>query len=197
MKCKKVALITMLLVMCITDLSFAASIKDAKKVFKSGNWTVLRSIDAMTDATTCTGIYKEDYGIQLTQDELYVSVRGVIQSVTFRFGENPPKPDRLADTIEKEIGSVIISGIDFSELIQSNRLRLKVLTRFQGIADKDIDITGIQAAVENIKVGCPEQSAATSSQRKVVPENLCSDELVSRMKSNGLKDKQIKKICQK
>lgn len=46
--------------------SVAAGLKDATPAFKSGDWTVLRSTDPMTDKPSCNGIYKQNYEIQLT-----------------------------------------------------------------------------------------------------------------------------------
>jgi len=150
----------------------------------------------MTDKTNCTGIYKENYGIQLVRDSLYIQIQGGIQSVTLRFGENPPKGMRLASKIEKDVGTVIISGNDFSELGQTARLRLQVLTLVRGIVNEDLDTTGIQAAVENINSGCPVQAEAKKVQSTATPNSLCSDQLISRMRANGLTDAQIRNICQ-
>ena len=192
-----ICLAALLVSIAFRTQSVAAGLKDAKPVFKSGNWTVLRSTDAMTDKTDCTGIYKENYGIQLVKDSLYVTIRGGIQSVTLRFGENPPKGMRLPGKMEKDVGTVIISGNDFSELTQTIRLRLQVLTLVRGVASEDLDTTGIQAAVENINSGCPVQAEAPKAQSTATPESLCSDQLISRMRANGLKDVQIQNVCQK
>lgn len=193
-------------------LAAAAGLKDAKPVFNSGNWKVLRSTDVMTDATTCTGIYKENYSIQLVENRLFVSVRGGLQSITLRFGDAPANPLRLPEKMEKDVGMVIISGTDFYELTKTNRLRLQVLTLVSGIFNEDLDISGIQEAVENIKSGCPVPEVASKSQSvpaqitpaqsapvqsTSAPESLCSDQLISRMKANGIKALQIKKVCQK
>ena len=196
---KVVTIIAAIGLMSATTLSFAAGLKDAKPVFQSGNWTVLRSTDSMTDAPRCTGIYKNNRRIQLKQKKLFVGIHGGIEGITLRFGDNPPKSTRLPEEIEKKMNVVIISGSDFSELTGSNRLRLEVLTLLQGIADEDLDLTGIQAAVENIGSGCPDQPqpASVSVPKQAVSENLCSDELVKKMKANGLKAAQIKKICEK
>ncbi|RJF99050.1 hypothetical protein D3871_11400 [Noviherbaspirillum saxi] len=190
--------------MLITTLSASvahASLKDAMKVFKSGNWTVLRHTDPMKDTVNCTGIHKENYGIQLTEDSLYVSIRGGIQSVTLRFDDNPARSMRLADDIEKKINSVIISGTDFTELVSSNRLRVQVSTLVRGIANEDLDLTGIQSTLENIKAKCPAQkeevkpAAVPLAPVSSAALTSCSTELKARMKAQGIKDKQIEAIC--
>lgn len=205
------SLTTILGLIVFNPLAAAAGLKDAKPVFHTGNWKVLRSADAMTDATTCTGIYKVNYGIQLAKDGLYISVRGGLQSITLRFGDAPANPMRIPQKLEKDVGAVIIDGGDFYELTKANRLRLEVLTLVSGVHNEDLDITGIQEAVENIKSGCPVPEVVPQPQSVPVqstpvqsapvqstsgPESLCSDQLISRMKANGIKAIQIKKICQ-
>lgn len=198
---KPISLYMLVATMVISAQATAASLKDAKTAFKSGNWKVLRSTDAMTDNTTCTGIYKDNYSIQLVKDSLYVTVRGGIQSVTLRFGENPPREVRLAEEMEKDIGTVIISGSDFSDLLKNNRLRVQVLTLVRGVEDVDLDTTGIQAAVENIQSGCPLQPEPPKVQTVAAPisvaalEPICSGVLIARMKAARVKDAQIKIIC--
>lgn len=105
---KAISVCILIAVMLIITQASAGSLKDAKTAFKSGNWKVLRSTDPMTDSTRCTGIYKENYGIQLVGDSLYVTIRGGIQSITLRFDENPPRGLRLAEKMEKDVGAVII-----------------------------------------------------------------------------------------
>jgi hypothetical protein len=170
----------------------AAGLKDADVAMTSGNWKVLRHIDSMKDTINCTGIYKENNGIQMTKDKLFVSVKGGIQSVTLRFGDQPARPLRLPGDMEKKIGSIIISGSDFSELVESNRLRVEAATLVRGIANEDLNLTGIKDALESIKGDCPIQADKT-----IVPkeEPACSDVLMARMKAQGLKETQILVIC--
>jgi hypothetical protein len=197
---KSFSLSLLIATMLIGTQAVAGNFKDAKTVFKSGNWKVLHATDAMTDNTTCTGIYKENYGIQLVQNRLFVTVRGGIRGVTLRFGDNPPRKLRLADKMEKDIGAVIISGGDFSELLQSNRLRVQILT-FSDIEEVDLDTTGIQAAVENIQAGCPiqadfsENQVAATPASQTAPESACSPALIAKMKAAGVKEAQVRNIC--
>lgn len=174
----------------------AAGLKDAQVAMSSGNWKVLRSIDSMKDTVDCTGIYKENYGIQLTKDNLFVSVKGGIQSVTLRFSDKPARSLRLPEEMEKKIGSIIISGSDFSELMESNRLRVQASTLVRGIANEDLDLAGIMDAWESIKGDCPIQSTKATplkAEKSVAPA--CTEVLVTRMKAQGLKDMQIAAIC--
>jgi hypothetical protein len=176
--------------------SLAAGLRDAQVAMVSGNWKVLRSIDTMKDTTDCTGIYKENYGIQLTKDTLYVSIKGGLEGVTLRFGDKPARRLRLAEAMEKKVGSIIIGGTDFSELIESDRLRVQASTLVRGIEEEDLDLTGIKDAWTSIKNECPIQVAKSVGQKPDKPAApVCSEVLVNRMKVQGLKDSQIAEIC--
>lgn len=171
-----------------------AAFKDAKLAFKSGNWSVYRSIDSMKDTVNCTGVYKENYGIQLTDDTLFITVKGGLESVTLRFGDKSAHDLRLATEMEKKVGSIIISGADFAELLDSNRLRVQASTLIRGLANEDLDLSGLSQAVSNIKAECPIQASA-GGERKAEKAAVCSDVLLSRMRSQGLKESQILAIC--
>lgn len=176
----------------------AQSLKDATVTFSKGNWKVLRSVDLMTDRTSCTGIYDNDYGVQLTPDTLYVSVSGGIESVLLRFDDQPPARMRLATDMEKKIRSVIISGGFFSQLSTANRLRYQTSTMVSGIKTGEIDLTDFSAALSNIQQGCP-STGTQASDSKSVPTSAggtCSVELISKMKQQGLAPEKILAICQ-
>ncbi|MFD1839115.1 hypothetical protein [Paracidovorax cattleyae] len=139
-------------------VAHSASLADSKKVFSSGSWSVLRGTDSMTDKATCTGVYKKDYSKQLSADTLYISIRGGISSVTMRFDDEPPRGLRLATETEKGIDAITVNEAEFDKLLQSSRLRMRVSTLVSGIQDFDIDLRGLNDAVENIRSGCPEKS---------------------------------------
>jgi len=176
---------------------YAQGLESATVALKAGNWKVLRTIDPMKDTVRCTGIYKDNYGIQLSEDTLFVSVKGGLESITIRFDNKPALPLRLPSKIEKKIRSIIISGHDFSEATESNRLRIQASTLVSGIASEDLKLIGIKDAVESIKVGCPIQAEKSSptavSDTPSTPT--CTDVLISRMKQQGLKENQIIAIC--
>ncbi len=132
-----------------------ADIKSAPVVFKSGNWSVIRTIDAMSDKVGCTGIYKNNYDIQLASDALYIHVRGGIRSITLRYGNQPAEKLRLPSKIEKKVSAITIDNSDFTKILASNRLRVQAFTILDRINNYDVDLGGITAAVENIRSGCP------------------------------------------
>lgn len=182
--------------------SYAAGLKDATVALKVGNWKVLRDIDPMKDSVSCTGIYKTNNGIQLSESGMYVSVRGGIQLITLRFDDKPAGSSRQPQKMEKDVRAIIIDGVDFNELQESKRLRIQTLTLVSGIVSEDLDLTGLQEAIASIKAGCPIQAApvTTPSQAPIAtadvpPTPVCSDVLISRMKAQGLKEKQILAVC--
>ena len=175
----------------------AQSLRYAKVAFLSGNWKVLHPADPTKDTTGCTGIYKEDYSVQLKPDRLSIRIEGGIESVALRFGEKPAQGARPPDETEKKIRTVIISGPDFDELVDSERLRYEVSTPRSGNKTGDLDLTGLRAALANIRSGCPVQAAAgaAAESRPSLTGSLCSTVLVSRMQAQGLKDEQIVAVC--
>lgn len=178
-----------------------ADLKDATVAFRSGNWKVLRDKNTMTDKTDCTGIYKEDYGVQLVKDQLFVRVAGGIESVTLRFGDEPARPLRLPTEMEKKVRVIIVSGADFERLRDVSRLLYQSSTLVSGIKSGEIDLIGFGPALDNIRAGCPDQSSVPAAGAAAqTPNNLtgtmCNSALVARMQQNGLKDSQILAICQ-
>lgn len=161
-------------------------------VFKSGNWSVRRGTDPMTDKVSCTGIYKDQLGIQLSREELYVTIRGGIEGVTLRFDDQPAERMRLARKVEKQVSAVEISGDEFRKLLGSNRLRIEVLTLVRGIQNLDLDLTGISDAVNNIRQGCPDVLRGSSGDP--LP-GLCSEKVIQRLKEKGMSAKDIEYVC--
>jgi hypothetical protein len=170
----------------------AGSLANAPVVFKSGNWSVLRSTDAMTDKASCTGIYKDQVGIQLANDSLFISMQGGIQSVTLRFDDQPPERLRLGTEMEKELRSVRITGDEFRKLLGSSRLRVQVLTLLRGIEDRDLDLIGISEALANIRQGCPGAPQGSAASEK---PSLCSDKIQKRLREKGMSPTDIQYVC--
>jgi hypothetical protein len=176
--------------------SHAQSLKDAKVAFKAGNWKVVRSIDPMKDTASCTGIYKENYTVQLTPDSLFIGVQGGVDTVTLRYGDKPARGLRLAQEMEKKIRSVILSGNDFNEIAGSGRLRYQVSTLVSGIKTDEIDLDGFEDALSNIRAGCSLQTEVAVQPKASPPEgSMCTGLLVERMRVQGIKDVQIQAIC--
>lgn len=121
----------------------------------AGNWRVERSVDSMTDEVTCTGYHKENRGIQLTPDILFISVPGSLRSINLRYGSNPAHELRVPSSIEVQMGAVDIHGDEFREALETNRIRGSFLTVFKDIVSLDLNTTGIAAAYDHVHAGCP------------------------------------------
>jgi hypothetical protein len=174
--------------------SYAQSLADAIPVFKSGGWTVLRGKDPMTDKTSCTGVLSGDYGIQLSEEALYIRIRGGVRSITLRFDDQQPERLRLATDFERK-GTIVLKGNELTKAMGSTRIRTQVMTILDRLDQKDLDITGIREAHENIRNGCP-GNAISSSPASSEP-SLCSNLVIGRMKNLGISDADIKSICTK
>jgi hypothetical protein len=136
---------------------------------------------------------------------MYVSVKGGIQLITLRFDDSPAGSSRQPEKMEKDVRAIIIDGADFNKLQESKRLRVQTLTLVSGIVSEDLDLTGLQESLASIKNSCPVQAAPVTpppppppspmAKADVPAPPVCSDVLISRMKAQGLKDKQILAVC--
>jgi hypothetical protein len=180
------------LLLSLSTAVVAGSLAGAPVVFKSGNWKVLRVTDNMTDQKSCVGIYKDDYGIQLSPGTLYIRVQGGPQGYRFRFDEDQPEGLRLATDIQRKIDTVEVSGTDYNRLIKSHRLRYSVSTILGHEVEGDLDLTGIEAAAENVANNCPGDEQAPPSKPAA---SGCSDAVRERMKAKGMNADEIDGIC--
>lgn len=71
MKTPKIFVLLAIVALAGLSTSASADLKTATVAFTSGNWKVLRDKDTMTDKIDCTGIYRDEYGVQLTAETLY------------------------------------------------------------------------------------------------------------------------------
>lgn len=186
------------LLFTLTAQSANASMKNAKVALISGSWKVLHDKDIMTDKTTCTGIYKDNYGVQLSDDILFIKVPGGIQSVTLRFGDEPAEPLRLPTKMEKEIGVIMIEGHEFKKLKSVSKLRYQSATLVKGVESGELDLTGFAEALKSIENKCPldaSSSVTPSKENKAGVGSLCNSTLVNRMQEAGVKQSEIEAIC--
>lgn len=132
-----------------------ADLTAAKRTLQTGNWTVLREVDPMTDKADCTAVYKGAYAVQMSASALYIRVPGVLESVALRFGDEPARETRPVTRVERRAGSLVIEGEEFRAISTAARLRYRALT-LSGVTDGDLDLSGISRVQEHIRAGCPE-----------------------------------------
>jgi hypothetical protein len=108
----------------------------------------------MTDANICTAIYQNDPAIQLGSHSLTIAVVDGLKDVTLRFDEERALQARLPKRSEHAVSAINIEGADFSRLLQSKRLRYRVLTATDALDEGDIDLNGAGDAYKDIQSGC-------------------------------------------
>ncbi len=162
-------------------------------VFKSGNWSVHRSTDQMTDKVRCTGVYKDNYRIQLAHDQLFIRLKGTPTSYWLRYDDGPSSDTLLPTDIDKQIRIISLKGDAFNSLFSAHRLRWSVLTVLSEMDDGDIDLTGIAEAHANILNGCPDNG--TVAPAPAAPASACSAEVKRRLQAKGMSAADIEEVC--
>ncbi len=167
-------------------------------ILRIGNWAVHRTQDAMTDATECTGIYNNDYSIQLTAQALLISMPDGVRNVRIRFDDDATE-SRLPKRTEKAVDAIDIRGGDFSRLQQSKRLRYEVQTAAGSIVNGDVDLNGVPLILGNIRSGCmgdplPPQVGQLAGGTTATTQE-CSDGARARMAQKGISAQDIVAIC--
>jgi hypothetical protein len=132
----------------------AQTLAESPVVFQSSDWAVHRRQDPMTDANICTALYRGSSGIQLGSHSLAIAIDGGVKSVTLRYDNAAAHAPRLPKHSERSVGAVNIEGPEFDELLQSGRLRYRVLTGTDNVIEGDIDLAGARDALTNIQNGC-------------------------------------------
>jgi hypothetical protein len=102
----------------------------------------------MPGGARAAGLYKDRFDVQLTKNDLFISLRGRggVKSVMLRFDDEPARQLRLASEMEQKIEVVDIQGDDFEKLLGSKRLRVRILTVLDTLVDEDLSLNGLEAA---------------------------------------------------
>ena len=189
-----------LALLCGASAAYGANATDGVQTFQSGDWSVYRGQNALTDSTTCTGIYKTSK-VQLSSDALYIQFSEGLRVIKLRYGDQSVEDARPPTTREEELRAIVLEGGNFTYLLTVPRLRGQVLTRLRHLEDFEIDLAGFNQAVAHIKNGCPDGapasvSAPTSTGAKSdSPATKCEPAVIDRMISAGLTRSQIQAVC--
>jgi hypothetical protein len=116
---------------------------------------VLRTIDSMTDEIVCTGIYKNNYGIQLGKEMLHIRVPGGPVTYQFRLDNEEAMDQEQTSDLQQRIGTIDVVRGDFKDLQAARRLRYTSVTLLGHVVEGDLDLTGLPEALHHIKAGCP------------------------------------------
>ena len=135
---------------CLVGPSVAApqGLGAAPVVFTSGDWTVRKSTNTMTDKVSCTGLYLHRFDVQLTKDTFYISLkgRGGVKGYILRVDDRPAGSMQVPSQTEKAISALGITGTVFRELLGAQRLRARILTVLDSSVQKDISLVGVPEA---------------------------------------------------
>ncbi len=179
-----------LAIFCVT--ASAQSLTNSPIIFSAGVWDVHRTTDMMSDATVCTAIYKNNFGVQLTDNMLTVAIADGVKNVQLRFDEGNANATRPATPSEFKNNRIEVTGSDFAALLDSHRLRYQVTTGTNGVASDDIDLNGVFQTHDNVRAGCagnPVSKTAPASR------DACSPGVRNRMAQKGIAAQDIQDIC--
>jgi hypothetical protein len=177
---------------CIVIGASAQSLSSSPVIFRSGPWEVHRTTDAMTDATVCTAVYKNNFGVQLSENMLTIAVPDGVKNVQLRFDDSDPQAVRPATHSEFENSRVEITGGDFHQVIDSSRLRYQVTTAANSVVTGDIDLGGVFQTHDNVRAGCAGSPIATPTAQT---SDACTPALRDRMSHKGIAAQDIEEIC--
>jgi hypothetical protein len=126
----------------------SARLRDEPVIFTSGDWSVRKSKDPMTDKVRCTGLYLKRFDVQLTMDTLYISLRGRggVRSYRLRLDEQPARSTEIASKMERDLSALGITGGHFRDLLTAQRLRISILTVLNNVVSEDISLLGFAEA---------------------------------------------------
>jgi hypothetical protein len=170
----------------------AQSLTSSPVIFRSGAWEVHRSTDAMTDASVCTAIYKNNFGVQLSETMLSIAIPDGVKNVQLRFDNADPQAVRPATHSEFQNTRVEITGSDFHQVIDSSRLRYQVTTAANSVVTGDIDLNGVFQTHDNVRAGCSGNGIASTS---APASDACTPALRDRMSHKGIAPQDIEEIC--
>ncbi len=170
----------------------AQSLTSSPVIFSAGVWDVHRTTDMMTDATVCTSIYKNNFGVQLGENMLIIAIADGVKNVQLRFDDADPESVRAATPSEFKNNRIEITGSDFAEMLDSRRMRYQVTTGTNSTASGDIDLNGVFQTHDNVRAGCAGSPVAKAAP---VTRDTCSQGVRDRMAQKGIAAQDIQDIC--
>ena len=182
-----------LLALTVAAHAGAQSLTASPIIFSVGAWDVHRTTDMMTDATVCTAIYKNNFGVQLGENMMTIAIADGVKNVQLRFDSANAGAVRPATPSEFKNNRVEITGSDFAEMLNSRWLRYQVTTGTNNTGSGEIDLNGVFQTHDNVRAGC-----AGSPVAKTAPatREACSKGVRDRMAQKGIAPQDIQDICE-
>jgi len=176
----------------VAGFASAQSLTASPIIFSAGVWDVHRTTDPMTDATVCTSIYKNNFGVQLGENMMTIAIADGVKNVQLRFDRANPQAVRPATPSEFKNNRIEITGGDFAQMLDSRWLRYQVTTGTNNTASGEIDLNGVFQTHDNVRAGC-----AGSPVAKTTPatRDACSKGVRDRMAQKGIAPQDIQDIC--
>ena len=103
----------MLVLLAFGTPAAAQSLSKGEVVFTGTNWRVMRTKDGMTDKVTCTGIWRDEYRVQLNAEAFYINRKGQggVDAYHVRIDDAPAKEMVLATRTERDISAIMLKNI--------------------------------------------------------------------------------------
>ncbi len=180
-----------LVVFCAT--AGAQSLTSSPIIFSAGVWDVHRTTDAMTDATVCTAVYKNNFGVQVGENIMTIAIADGVKNVQLRFDTANPGPVRPATPSEFKNNRIEITGSDFAQMLDSRRMRYQATTATNSTASGEIDLDGVFQTHDNVRAGCAGSPVAKSTP---ATREACSKDVRDRMAQKGIAPQDIQDICE-
>jgi hypothetical protein len=171
----------------------AQSLTASPIIFSAGVWDVHRTTDAMTDATICTAIYKNNFGVQLGENMMTIAIADGVKDVQLRIDDANAEPVRPATPSEFKNNRIEITGRDFAQVLDSRRLRYQATTATNNTASGEIDLDGVFQTHDNVRAGC---AGIPIEKTRAATKEACSKSVRDRMTQKGIAAQDIQDICE-
>lgn len=144
----------------LTTPALAMNVTEMKVVSKKNGWELRRGVDDFTDKVSCVVLHDGDPVVQVTNDKFFIAGgrgNGGLRGYQLRIDSKEPQQLQLATDMEKEMGTIIISGTKYREIIGSKRLRVLAIGILSGTGfQKDVPLEGLSDALADWgSKGCP------------------------------------------
>jgi hypothetical protein len=134
----------------------SGSIAEMPLAASEGKWELRVGKDKFSDENNCVTIPKGNPRVQVNLGKLFVSYRGRggVQSYRIRLDDGPPSALRLASSIERKAGHILLGGGVFERILMARRLRVQALTTRSGVVVDDLDLSGMAALYKRMQSIC-------------------------------------------
>lgn len=122
---------------------------------KAGKWEFRKGVDGFSGKASCLLTLAANPRVQLSEDALYISYRGVggLKGYRLRLDDGPVSEMILPTSLEEQTNMIEFTGGKFSRVMQAKRLRVQTLTYFD-LKNDDIDLAGAAPLLARMRREC-------------------------------------------